>query len=111
MYTVGPEYAHAEARKSPSLDGKVERDSQGKEIRYPVILNQYEKILANKVCNLFKVRVSTCILKYRDYIKFLLRSLSDQKLNKKKQGPLNYFDFHLDFVIIFCGWKTKVRLL
>lgn len=55
VYTVGPEYAHAEARKSPSLDGKVERDSQGKEIRYPVILNQYEKELANKVCNLFKV--------------------------------------------------------
>ena len=52
---MGPEYAHAEARKSPSLDGKVERDSQGKEIRYPVILNQYEKELANKVCNLFKV--------------------------------------------------------
>ena len=55
VYTVGPEYAHAEARKSPSLDGKVERDSQGKEIRYPVILNQYEKELANKVCKLFKV--------------------------------------------------------
>ena len=56
MYTVGPEYAHAEARKSPSLDGKVERDCQGKEIRYPVILNQYEKELANKVCKLFKVK-------------------------------------------------------
>ena len=55
VYTVGPEYAHAEARKSPSLDGKVERDNQGKEIRYPVILNQYEKELANKVCKLFKV--------------------------------------------------------
>ena len=53
---MGPEYAHAEARKSPSLDGKVERDGQGKEIRYPVILNQYEKELANKVCKLFKVQ-------------------------------------------------------
>ena len=55
VYTVGPEYAHAEARKSPSLDGKVERDSEGKEIRYPVILNQYEKEMANKVCKIFKV--------------------------------------------------------
>ncbi|PFX21183.1 Inositol hexakisphosphate and diphosphoinositol-pentakisphosphate kinase 2 [Stylophora pistillata] len=62
VYTVGPEYAHAEARKSPSLDGKVERDSQGKEIRYPVILNQYEKELANKVCNLFKQTVCGCDL-------------------------------------------------
>ncbi|KAL9985509.1 hypothetical protein ACROYT_G007924 [Oculina patagonica] len=62
VYTVGPEYAHAEARKSPSLDGKVERDSQGKEIRYPVILNQYEKELANKVCKLFKQTVCGCDL-------------------------------------------------
>ncbi|XP_068711833.1 inositol hexakisphosphate and diphosphoinositol-pentakisphosphate kinase 2-like isoform X2 [Montipora foliosa] len=62
VYTVGPEYAHAEARKSPSLDGKVERDFQGKEIRYPVILNQYEKELANKVCKLFKQTVCGCDL-------------------------------------------------
>ena len=52
---MGPEYVHAEARKSPSLDGKVERDYQGKEIRYPVILSAFEKEIANKVCNAFKV--------------------------------------------------------
>ncbi|XP_022797686.1 inositol hexakisphosphate and diphosphoinositol-pentakisphosphate kinase 2-like [Stylophora pistillata] len=60
VYTVGPEYAHAEARKSPSLDGKVERDSEGKEIRYPVILNQCEKEMANKVCKMFKQTVCGC---------------------------------------------------
>lgn len=52
---MGPDYAHAEARKSPALDGKVERDSEGKEVRYPVILNAREKLIAWKVCLAFKV--------------------------------------------------------
>ncbi|XP_048875321.1 inositol hexakisphosphate and diphosphoinositol-pentakisphosphate kinase 2 isoform X4 [Brienomyrus brachyistius] len=57
VYTVGPDYAHAEARKSPALDGKVERDSEGKEVRYPVILNAREKLIAWKVCQAFKQTV------------------------------------------------------
>ncbi|XP_050082510.1 inositol hexakisphosphate and diphosphoinositol-pentakisphosphate kinase isoform X3 [Anopheles aquasalis] len=57
VYTVGPDYAHAEARKSPALDGKVERDSDGKEIRYPVILSNAEKLLSRKVCLAFKQTV------------------------------------------------------
>lgn len=55
MYTVGAEYAHAEARKSPGLDGKVERDEFGKEVRYPVILRADEKLIAMKICLAFKV--------------------------------------------------------
>ncbi|XP_042884198.1 inositol hexakisphosphate and diphosphoinositol-pentakisphosphate kinase 2-like isoform X2 [Penaeus japonicus] len=57
VYTVGPDYAHAEARKSPALDGKVERDSEGKEVRYPVILSNAEKLIARKVCLAFKQTV------------------------------------------------------
>ncbi|XP_031778460.1 inositol hexakisphosphate and diphosphoinositol-pentakisphosphate kinase 2 isoform X35 [Nasonia vitripennis] len=57
VYTVGPDYAHAEARKSPALDGKVERDSEGKEIRYPVILSNAEKLISRKVCLAFKQTV------------------------------------------------------
>ena len=57
VYTVGPDYAHAEARKSPALDGKVERNSEGKEVRYPVILSSKEKLIARKVCKAFNQTV------------------------------------------------------
>ncbi|XP_062522518.1 inositol hexakisphosphate and diphosphoinositol-pentakisphosphate kinase 2-like isoform X2 [Corticium candelabrum] len=57
VYTIGPHYAHAEARKCPALDGKVERDSEGKEIRYPVILTAREKQIARNVCLAFKQTV------------------------------------------------------
>lgn len=57
VYTAGPDYAHAEARKSPALDGKVERDQDGKEIRYPVILTNREKLIARKVCLAFRQTV------------------------------------------------------
>ena len=55
---MGPDYAHAEARKSPALDGKVERDKDGKEIRYPVLLSASEKLTARKVCMAFKVNIT-----------------------------------------------------
>lgn len=57
VYTVGPDYAHAEARKSPALDGKVERDRDGKEVRYPVILSNTEKLISRRVCTAFKQTV------------------------------------------------------
>ena len=62
---MGGDYAHAEARKSPALDGKVERDKDGKEVRYPVILTAVEKLIARKVSLAFKVTIATflkCLL-------------------------------------------------
>jgi inositol hexakisphosphate/diphosphoinositol-pentakisphosphate kinase len=65
VYTVGPEYAHAEARKSPALDGVVERDENGKEVRYPVMLRAEEKIIAKKIVLAFKQSgnpiINTCL--------------------------------------------------
>ena len=57
VYTIGPEYAHAEARKSPSLDGKVQRSSEGKEIRYPINLTPEEKEYAKKIVERFKQNI------------------------------------------------------
>lgn len=57
VYVVGPDYAHAEGRKSPALDGVVMRDVDGKEVRYPILLNTEEKTIARRVCLAFRQNV------------------------------------------------------
>ncbi|KAJ1698381.1 hypothetical protein LUZ63_006893 [Rhynchospora breviuscula] len=57
VYTVGAGYAHAEARKSPVVDGVVMRNPDGKEVRYPVLLTPTEKQMARDVYRAFRQAV------------------------------------------------------
>jgi len=57
VYTVGEDYSHAEIRKSPWVDGFVQRDCFGKEIRRAIRLTDEEREICRKVVRAFKQQI------------------------------------------------------
>ena len=57
VYAIGEHYAYAETRKSPEVDGLVERSESGLEKRQETALQPAEAAIATQVVRCFRQRI------------------------------------------------------
>ncbi|KAL2559815.1 Inositol hexakisphosphate and diphosphoinositol-pentakisphosphate kinase VIP2 [Forsythia ovata] len=104
VYTVGPEYAPAEARKSPVVDGVVMRNPDGKEVRYPVLLTPTENQMAREVMQAIHLPVlSTAENGMAECASTCVSCKKKLGLNKRLRGCVSFNTRpweHIDHVIM-----------
>jgi hypothetical protein len=57
VYGIGDNYAYAEMRKAPAVDGIVERTADGKEVRIITTLNEEERMISRRIVQCFRQRI------------------------------------------------------
>ena len=112
VYVVTSAYAHAEARKSPVVDGRVIRDEHGYEVRYPIMLTPTEKGVALTVSVAFGQRVCGFDLLRSNGKTYVcdVNGWSFVKKTKKYYDDASLLLSRLIFEAMRMDWKISKRL-